>query len=687
MRTCTDLLIPFAGYFLLASALIAASLSTYADPGDSASGQVYPASYFQRFSPRTARDMLNQVPGFLPREIEESRGLGQASSNVLINGARSSGKQNSALVELSRLPANSVIKIIIRDGASLGIPGLSGDVADVLLNETVTSGTWLWRTHHRDRIDSVWPRFELSVTGAEKDWTWRVNVQNKQDRLGHWGDEFVFDSAGELIETRDEFVTYNTDRPAAAVAFSWAPDSGDVANLSLSYRQARSDNDESSLRIPGDGGDPILRFFDFVDNKWVAELSGDYLFAFSDSSLKLIAYQRLRKAPRTVTTDIFTLDEVELSRQIFQRRSKSGESILRSEYRWGEQPQTWQLAAEGVFNFTDANSLVLSSENGDELVSAEIANGSSRVEERRYQATLSHGRALGSRTRAQLSLGIEQSTLQQSGDSGLQREFTRPKGQLSISHQLRPATLLSMRLAREVGQLDFFDFISSVNLDTNNAAAGNPDLVPPQIWLLELQLEQQLGNSGDVSLTLKYEDIEDIVDQIPIGSSEAAGNLDSATRYGMQWVSTLYLDRLGLKGGQLRLDYLLQHSELNDPLTGEMRRINEDTISDFFAELRHDIPGSDWAWGINYARFSEADVLRLDERSHSASDLGEAKIYLEHKNLFGMKLNVSARNLLDSYDQFERSVYVQRRDGPLDFRENRFRKFGAVYEIQLEGSF
>ncbi|MEM8499042.1 MAG: hypothetical protein AAF542_13525 [Pseudomonadota bacterium] len=674
-------------YVLLAAVLVAASISVYADQSDSATDQIYPASYFQRFSPRTARDMLNQVPGFLPREIEASRGLGQASSNVLINGARSSGKQNSALAELSRLPARSVIKIVIRDGASLGIPGLSGDVADVLLNETVTSGTWLWRTHHRDRIDSVWPRFEVSVTGAVKEWTWRINVQNKQDRLGHWGDESVFDAEGVVIETRDEFVTYNTDRPAAAVAFSWAPDSGDLANLSLSYRQDRTDNDESSFRLPVDGSDPTLRYFDFVDNQWVAELSGDYLFAFPDASLKLIAYQRLGKAPRTVTTDIFTLNEVELSRQIFQRRSRSGESILRSEYAWGEQPQTWQLAVEGVFNFTDASSLVLSGENGDALVSAEIANGSSRVEERRYQATLSHGRALGSRTRAQLSLGIEQSNLQQSGDSGLQREFTRPKGQLSVSYQINPATLLSVRLAREVGQLDFFDFISSVNLDTNNAAAGNPDLVPPQIWLLELQLERQLGDSGDVSLTLKHEDIEDIVDQIPIGASEAAGNLDSATRYGMQWVSTLYLDQFGFKGGQLRLDYLLQYSELNDPLTGESRRINEDTISDFFAELRHDIPGSDWAWGINYARFREADVLRLDERSHSASDLGEAKIFLEHKNLFGLKLNVSARNLLDSYDQFERSVYVQRRDGPLDFRENRFRKFGAVYEIQLEGSF
>ncbi len=683
---CSVRLLLLTGLLVLRATAIADTLP--ADSAPSTLGQVYPASYFDRFAPRTARDMLNQVPGFLPREIEDSRGLGQASSNVLINGARSSGKQDSALAELSRLPASAVTQIIIRDGASLGIPGLSGDVADVQVSETVASGTWLWRTHHRDRIDSVWPRFEASMTGSVRDWTWRVNAQNKQDRLGHWGDENVYGPDDELLETRDEFVTYNTDRPAGALALSWAPDSGDIANISLSYRQTRTDNDESSYRLPEDGRTPSLRYFDFVDNKWVAELSGDYLFALDDATVKLIAYQRFERAPRTATTTVFDVDQTERSRQVFKRRSNAGESILRGEYAWGvERAQTWQLAAEGVFNFIDANSTVLSSQNGDPLISNEIANGSSRVEERRYQASISHGRALGPRSRVQLTMGMERSSLQQSGNSGLQREFTRPKGQLSLSHQLHPATLLSARLAREVGQLNFFDFISSVDLDTNNAAAGNPQLVPPQTWLLELQLEQQLGVNGNLSLRLKYEDIEDIVDQIPIGNSEAAGNLDSAKRYGMQWVSTFYLDAAGLPGAQLRLDYLLQRSELSDPLTGEKRRINEDVISNLFAELRHDIPGSDWAWGVNYSRFREADVLRLDERSHSASDMGEAKIFAEHKNVYGMKLNLTIRNIFDTYDQFERSVFVERRDGPLDFRENRHRKFGPVYEIQLEGSF
>src|SRR5688500_6127305 len=46
--------------------------------------KVYTPADFARFAPKTALDMLNQVPGFSIRgEDTASRGLGQASGNVL----------------------------------------------------------------------------------------------------------------------------------------------------------------------------------------------------------------------------------------------------------------------------------------------------------------------------------------------------------------------------------------------------------------------------------------------------------------------------------------------------------------------------------------------------------------------------------------------------------------------------
>ncbi len=55
---------------------------------DAGSKRVYTPADFARFAPKNAYDMLVQVPGFTIRSADTSqRGLGQASENVLINGA------------------------------------------------------------------------------------------------------------------------------------------------------------------------------------------------------------------------------------------------------------------------------------------------------------------------------------------------------------------------------------------------------------------------------------------------------------------------------------------------------------------------------------------------------------------------------------------------------------------------
>src|SRR3546814_1276347 len=65
-----------------------------ADPavalGQALAGTVYTPADFTRYAPKTALDMLNQVPGFSIRENDTVRGLGQATGHVLFNGARPS---------------------------------------------------------------------------------------------------------------------------------------------------------------------------------------------------------------------------------------------------------------------------------------------------------------------------------------------------------------------------------------------------------------------------------------------------------------------------------------------------------------------------------------------------------------------------------------------------------------------
>ena len=113
--------------------------------------EVYTPGDFARFAPRNALDMLRQVPGFSIVSTDQGRGLGQANDNVLVNGERLSSKSDDLFSQLGRIGTNRVERIEIVDGATLGIPGLSGQVANVVTKGAAISGRFEYRAGWRPR--------------------------------------------------------------------------------------------------------------------------------------------------------------------------------------------------------------------------------------------------------------------------------------------------------------------------------------------------------------------------------------------------------------------------------------------------------------------------------------------------------------------------------------------------------
>src|SRR5215212_6357497 len=142
LRSVRMLLLAGAG---LVTPVIAAAQTPAAAPV-SATKRVYAPADFARFAPKTAYDMLRQVPSFTIRTNDNSqRGLGQAQENVLINGERIANKSGGAVDQLQRISAESVERIEVVDAAGLGIAGLSGQVANVILKQTSkSSGQFEW---------------------------------------------------------------------------------------------------------------------------------------------------------------------------------------------------------------------------------------------------------------------------------------------------------------------------------------------------------------------------------------------------------------------------------------------------------------------------------------------------------------------------------------------------------------
>ena len=123
--------------------MLAAPLSAQAPATASANAakRVYAPADFARFAPKTAYDMLVQVPASRSGPRITERGLGQASENVLINGQRITDKSGGAVDQLQRTSAGNVDRIESSTPASLGIAGLAGQVANVIL-KIAGQGQW-----------------------------------------------------------------------------------------------------------------------------------------------------------------------------------------------------------------------------------------------------------------------------------------------------------------------------------------------------------------------------------------------------------------------------------------------------------------------------------------------------------------------------------------------------------------
>jgi hypothetical protein len=145
--------------------------------------RVYTPADFARFAPKSAFDMLSQVPGFSIRSEAVERGLGQATGNVLLNGERISGKSTDPVTALQAIPAKNVIRIEILDAAQVDVPGLTGQVANVVYKASTISGQFSYQPEFRAHYaDPRFTRGDVSVSGTTGPVEYTVSLQNLSNR-------------------------------------------------------------------------------------------------------------------------------------------------------------------------------------------------------------------------------------------------------------------------------------------------------------------------------------------------------------------------------------------------------------------------------------------------------------------------------------------------------------------------
>jgi hypothetical protein len=651
------------------------------------SNRTYLPSEFEQFAPRTALDMLERVPGFAIRQEDSDRGLGTASGNVLVNGQRISGKSNDVISALGRIPAKDVVRIEIVDGATLGVAGLSGQVANVITRSTGISGQWGYYPEFRQYYtDPRLARFDISASGAAGRTEYTIGLDNRANRSGAGGPTWIFAPDQSLIEERHDEWRGNSDRPRISGKLGWKGAGGAIANMNASYVRILYDYLENGSRTQSAAGDRNRRVTTDQDGDSY-EIGGDYEFGIGRGRLKLIGVSTTTDVP-TVTEVVTTFaNGATATGNRFSQSGEETENIARAEYRWKRGTTDWQISGEGAFNKLDNTSrlFTLGANGGFEEVP--LPGATARVTEERYEVMGSWGRPVSSAVTLKLSAGGEYSTLS-AGGAAEARTFFRPKGELSAAWKMSKVTDLNVKVARRVGQLNFYDFLASVDLRDDVATAANPDLVPQQSWELDIEGVHNLGARGSTTLRLYGRLIDDIIDYVPIGASgQAPGNLDEATVYGVESISTLNLDAFGWKGARVDGSVQLEESEVTDPLTGESRPISNNLMRAASISLRHDVPRTNFAWGTGASYSYYAKDYRLTEQGRFWEGPVWGEVFLEHKNIFGLTVRGGVYNLFGADSMWDRTVHTGRRTDPVAFIEHRDRVIGPIYSFSVRGKF
>lgn len=665
--------------------------------------QVYDPAYFARFAPKTAMDMVANIPGFEITSSSNERGFGQARQNVLINGRRVSGKSNDAAASLGRITAESVVRIEIIDGATLNIPGLSGQVANVVAKVEALSGNWSQVTELRENMKPSFGRASVSANGrTDGGWSWSAALNTFEFHNGNDGLGWITDGSGQLIDQRRESFRGNGQEPDLNATVTYEAVDGAVANMNLSLRSFNFVGRETSHRNPVSGA-PQDRYSFIGEDELGGEIGADYEFDLGPGRLKLIALERYEDGDDLVTVESYNSAGAAQGGARVIEHSQQGETIARGEYGFRGLDGDIQIAAEAAFNFLDMVTEYADREPDGSYPLLALPEGTARVEERRAETNVSYSRKFGDAWSMQSSLGAEFSELAQEGAGGLTREFVRPKGFVSLAWKPDNNFDVSVKAERKVGQLRFGDFLSSVDLQNNASSGGNVDLVPQQSWVLSTEINQKLGDWGAVKLAADYRLIEDVVDQklivrpAPLPPLSGVGNIGEATAWSLTGSGTINFDPIGAKGLQFNFNWRYNDSEVDDPLTGIPREISYDGKLGGNMALRWDIPDTTWTIVGGVEENQQYPGYRLDQVSRNWTAPSINFFHIENKDVFGMKVRLQVVNFNDTSENSRREVFLpadlndpnspRLRTNPLDFTEERHRTFGPIVRLFLSGTF
>jgi hypothetical protein len=667
---------------------------------------VYEKDYFEQFNITNANDALKRIPGVESIGSRNSenyepggsrkRGFGSSGTQILINGERQSSKSNSIIKTLERINADSLIRIEVIRGSEAGLDVRSdGVIVNIIADSSLSksSGTWSTALGFLTSGDSNW-RGTASWATKIKNTDLVLGLERIGDLNSRKYNEFTVDQEQSLLYLRlRETIEYQ---------------SGNRINLDLNSKI----NDKNTLRIntlvwfDGKENSPqIQEYFlptdiknenfykkinwDRKENNDGWEFGGDWEHQINkNNSFKLRVVLTEENEDQI---DISFLDDTINSYKNSSETNnrKENERIIRLSFnKLIGKSSSLEYGVESAYNKLDRTFNLIYLDSDGKQTSAGLINTSGEVEEDRYEGFLSYNLPLSNKIRAELALNYEWSEISQSGDVNLSREFQYWKPRVDLKWDYKENRQLRLNIERNVGQINFDDFISSFDQFEETIRAGNPDLKPETSWELKLEHEWRLPNDGGV-ITLKglASEIDGPVDRLPIDGYAGIGNLGSGERTQARIDGSIRINEL-LKGGVFRFMGYLQSTEVNDPVTNIKRDFSWYKRWETMIGIRQDVPGGKYNWGIMYRSQSQFNIYDPYLWGRFAQDPTLGFVFTAKINP-QLNLNLMAKNIIGTNFGFGRKLIYNgfKSNNDLLIQENFDINEHSFFKIELEGTF
>ena len=674
---------------LLARTLYASALLLSVSPAAAAppaSRVVYDAAYYAHFSPQTALDMINETPGFALEDVSARRGFAGASGNVLVDGEHPIAKAQTLSDLLQRIPAKQVLRIELLRGGEAGAD-VSGHavVANIVRTRSAGEGVYslgleyAWRT--------PMPNGVASWSGRLGNTDYSVGANGYSLLRDLSGGRELLDGSGALTGTREDrsprdFYQFATNAEASRpmfggkvrvtgqIKFEHYHENSTIATRSLAGALTDfQDTPYSYAKRTLEGGIE----YDRPLGAWELALSG--------------LVTRTHYVSNVSSTDINGAGMID---SIFRQNQlqDSGETILRATLARASGPHhRFEAGAEAAINTLDQR-LALTLDLGGGPFPIPIPNANLSVTERRGEAYVADTWTIG-RWSLETRLTGEASRLSFTGDTNQSVALTYLKPSLQLTRTVGGHNQLRVRLYRDVGQLDFTNFVSAASLIDRRINGGNPGLKPETSWRIELAGDFRFAGGGALDATLFHFWVFDTADLVPVGPPDARidapGNIGRAEVNGAKVTARLPLTPF-LSGASLSIDSTWQKSRVTDPLTGQRRAISAFPDVAFKGDFRQDLPRHKFSWGVTYTAQPTLIYYRLAEIEEKRAS-PSLDVWLETNLFRGIKARLTALSLLNQSERHTRIFFAPDRTGAVSQIERGARYPGDWVYLTLSGAF